>query len=205
MTLIDGFVGCLWPSSVVTCNVGLLSSCRIYERCTLVNLILNTLSKPRALIVSCIACVGLMPTFQWMHSGLADGPLLDTLLTGAEARLRLGDMTPQQVRIHLIGSATIDMLFPIAYGALFSGCLYRYGGSWRMPFATIPLIGATFDIMENSVHILALVNGPDLLDVKPALTGPKFVFALIAVGCVIVVMTSKLCRLWRDRSRDSSL
>ncbi|MCY4304732.1 MAG: hypothetical protein OXC62_08175 [Aestuariivita sp.] len=138
--------------------------------------------------------------FRWVHAGIGDGPLLDTLFNGPDARERIAGMLPSEILVHLIGTSTIDMLYPFAYGIFFSGLLYRLGGggAWRVRLAFLPLIGAGFDLLENLIQISALAGGPDILGFKLALTGPKFVFALLSIIFSFVLVMSAAVRYFQS-------
>lgn len=150
-------------------------------------MMLERLARTRAILLSLAASIALFLAFRWVHAGVGDGPLLDTLLNGSDSRLRLAEMSASQINRHLIGTLTIDMLYPAAYGALLAGLLFRLGGTWRMPLAVLPLIGAILDVMENIVQAMALAGGPDLLNAKIVLTGPKFAFGLLSAGLIAIL------------------
>ncbi|MDE2759697.1 MAG: hypothetical protein OXH90_05280 [Paracoccaceae bacterium] len=162
---------------------------------------IESFSTKKIIILSCVAFLALMYAFQWVHRGVGDGPLLDVLMTGFEARERLAGMTSDQIRIHLIGTATIDMLYPVAYGIFFSGLLYRLSGSWQKTLPILPLIGAGFDLTENLVQIAALMNIADLLGLKPLVTIPKFAFAFLSVALILVFGVIRLYQYVRNRKK----
>jgi len=143
--------------------------------------LLAYLSGTNTLWATGLTFLALFFAFGWVHAGVGDGPLLDTLFSAEDARARIAAMTEAQRNHHLIGTAVIDMLYPLAYGSFFAGLLYRLGGAWRIQLAMIPLIGAAFDIAENLVQISALAGGPDLLGIKLFLTAPKFIAALCSL------------------------
>ena len=155
---------------------------------------LETFAKRNIIILSGTAFLALMYAFQWIHAGVGDGPLLDRLLTVSDARQRLAEMTSDQIRIHLIGTATIDMVYPFAYAIFFSGLLYRLGGTWQKTLVFLPLIGACFDLVENLIQVAVLVNFMDLLSLKPFVTWPKFALAFISIALILLLGFIRLCQ-----------
>ncbi|MCY4007080.1 MAG: hypothetical protein OXE84_09735 [Rhodobacteraceae bacterium] len=157
-------------------------------------MILERMACNRAIFLSFGASVALFLAFRWVHAGVGDGPLLDTLLNGSTTRSRLAEMSAQEINRHLIGTLTIDMLYPAAYGTLLAGLLFRLGGTWQTPLAILPLVGALLDVMENVVQAIALAGGPDLLDAKIILTGPKFAFFVLSAGLIAILALFALVR-----------
>lgn len=158
---------------------------------------LGYFAQTRVIVVSFIVFVLLYLAFAWVHAGVGDGPLLDILFTGEAARARIAEMSPDEIRVHLIGTATLDMLYPFAYGILFAGIIYRFGGVWGQKLALLPLIALALDLSENLVQISALAGGPDLLGIKLVLTGPKFIAALASMLFAIVLLLVALLRFLR--------
>jgi len=146
----------------------------------------------RTILLAFGASVSLFLAFQWVYAGIGNGPILDTLLTGNDARSRLAEMTVSEINRHLIGTLTIDMLFPVAYGIFFAGLLFRLVSSWRISLEILPLIGALFDIMENMVQAIAMVGVVDLLNAKIFLTVPKFVFFILSASLMTILIFSAL-------------
>ncbi len=149
------------------------------------------------IIASFIIFVLLYLAFARMHAGVGGGPLLDTLFTGEAARARIAEISPDEIREHLIGTATLDMLYPFAYGIFFAGIIYGFGGVWGQKLALLPLVALTLDLVENLVQIPVLAGGPDLLGIKLVLTGPKFIAALASMLFAIVLLLVTLLRFFR--------
>lgn len=147
---------------------------------------LEFFSQTQTLLIAFLVCIAILPGFSRLKAKVGDGPLLDVLLTGAKARKRLADMTPEQKKAHLIGSATLDMIFPFAYGILFAGLIYRFGGADGALLALLPLACIVFDLAENLVHISALADRRDLLGLKVMLTGPKIILLLVSIGTSVL-------------------
>jgi hypothetical protein len=112
------------------------------------------------------------------------GTLLDSLITGRAAARRLDAMSLSQKRNHVLITAGLDTLYPLAYGAFLAGVALRFGGG--APLLAIPAGAAMIaDYCENVVQLLALcgVRGP--LPLKTVLTPLKF--ALVAAAALLAV------------------
>lgn len=128
--------------------------------------------------------VGLHIAIHWAKR-FAGGDLLDFRLTGEGATALLAEMaaTPGQTEAHLWITATLDMLYPVAYGALVLGLCLRYAPRRPLVYAAPILLAAGLDLAENAVQLSALLGSSAMLGAKTLLTPGKFVFA--AIGSVI--------------------
>ncbi|MEM7302042.1 MAG: hypothetical protein AAF468_13240 [Pseudomonadota bacterium] len=160
---------------------------------------LDFFAQTRTIVISLLAVAVLSVAFGWVFLGIGNEPMLDAYLFGSEARERLRGLSPAETRIHIIGTATIDMLYPFAYGIFLSGVLYRLAGAWRNWLAVLPLLAIGFDLFENIVQLLALTKSADLLDLKSFLTGPKFTLLVVSVAIILLMLLSQFIRSIRGR------
>ena len=97
-------------------------------------------------------------------------------------------------------TGTLDVAYPLAYGALFLGATLRFFPG-RGPVLTIPiLIGVPADVLEGLVQILALAGWADWLVAKAVLTpvkGGAFVY-----GAGMALLGASLSA-WRGRGKTA--
>lgn len=139
---------------------------------------------------SFVATVVIMISFEWVKAGIGDGLMLDVIMSGADARARVAEMTDAHRLRHMIGTGVIDTLYPIAYGAFFASSAARFASSkrWLLP----ALAAVLFDVLENTVQFMALAGGPDLLDLKIVLTPLKFGAVLVSAALALGLFVSSL-------------
>jgi len=157
------------------------------------------MTQTRTLIVSFIAFAVLYSSLFWLQARVGGGPLLDMLISGTDARERLASMSAPGARLHLIGTATVDMLNIVAYSIFFTGFFYRFGGGLRRWLVALPLVTAAFDFSENLVQISALAERADFLDAKLVLTGGKLVFTYLCLSSAAILAVVLLVRSLRGR------
>lgn len=155
-----------------------------------------------SLIASLLGCIISLVLFELVKTprpiGTAGIVALELSFTAARFAEIFGSWGEQARALFGWGLA-IDLLFPLAYGALLSGLVWRLGRPlpWRRVITSIgwlPLIAAGLDYVENAfLYVLwrawptvspALVLGESLVSaVKWALAAT----AIIAIGVVVVV------------------
>ena len=148
--------------------------------------LLNFLSRTSVLIISfiIIMVVGFSFSFFEPHIG---GPLLDMQMNGADAINRLNEMSPHHRTMHIIITATLDSIYPLANFCFFAGLSTRLAGAWRK-FAIMPAcIYVTADFVENGVQILALRGSENLLSLKDFITPIKF-YAFGSAAIIVILL-----------------
>jgi len=109
---------------------------------------------------------------------------LDGLSDPADARSLISSWTDEQRGLHALITATLDVLYPLVYGAWFAGsalCFYSRAGVW-LAWLFAVLVGV--DLLEGVVQVLALLDIADVLAAKQVLTPAKFL--LFFVGLAVV-------------------
>lgn len=155
------------------------------------------LATGRMRLLSLGATVALTALFPLVagHFGLT---LLDAVADPTEARALIEGLTSEQRQAHAWITGTLDVAYPLAYGALFLGAMLRFFPR-RGPLLAIPvLIGVPADFLEGLVQILALTGQVDWLAAKAVLTpvkGGAFVY-----GAVLALLGVAL-RGWRGRAK----
>ena len=135
----------------------------------------------RALLVALLATLVLTALFPVIagHFGLT---LLDAVADPTEARALIEGLTREQRQAHAWITGTLDVAYPLAYGALFFGATLRFFPRKGALLAIPILIGVPADFLEGLVQILALTGQVDWLAAKAVLTpvkGGAFVYGAV--------------------------
>ena len=146
------------------------------------------LREGRVLLLSLVATVVLTALFP-VVAGQFGLTLLDAIADPTEARALVEGLTGEQQEAHAWITGTLDVAYPLAYGALFLGATLRFFPRRGTLLAIPVLIGVPADLLEGLVQILALTGQADGLAAKAVLTpvkGGAFVYgavmALLGVG-----------------------
>ncbi|PHS41959.1 MAG: hypothetical protein COA91_00865 [Robiginitomaculum sp.] len=116
------------------------------------------------------------------------GPLLDMQMNAKQALVRLGEMSAAQKHIHLVATLTLDTLYPLAYGGLLAGLVWRFGGKFRN-FLVIPAsLAVITDFAENTVQAFALAGSESMLAAKDILTPLKYTSLILAAIITLVLL-----------------
>ena len=147
------------------------------------------LRERRGLLAALVATVVLTALFPVVagHFGLT---LLDAVADPTEARALIEGLTSEQRQAHAWVAGTLDVAYPLAYGALFFGATLRFFPRKGALLAIPILIGVPADFLEGLVQILALTGQVDWLAAKAVLTpvkGGAFVY-----GAVLALLGSVL-------------
>ncbi|WP_152414525.1 hypothetical protein [Blastomonas sp. AAP53] len=143
------------------------------------------LSRTTALAISFAAMVLLGALLR--QTGEAIGGLLDLTLDGASARALMAQFTPWQRDVHAHATLIYDGLYPLAYGAFFTGLALRLAGPSARWVAMVMLAGMMADYAENIVQLLALSGRADWLGTKIVLTPLKFALTGTAVVTTLAI------------------
>ena len=158
---------------------------------------LDTTSRTWALAILFIAMMAIGYSFSFIEAA-SGGPLLDSLLSGAEAKARLMEMTAEQKTAHFWGTVLNDTLYPFAYGGLFAGLVWRFAGTFRKWMVMPALAAGLVDLAENTTQALALAGNDAFIGLKDILTPPKFGLVLLAIVLVLVSVVIALVRRVRS-------
>ena len=155
------------------------------------------LREGRGLLAALVATVVLTALFPVAagHFGLT---LLDAVADPTEARALIEGLTREQRQAHAWITGTLDLAYPLTYGALFLGATLRFFPRKGVLLALPILIGVPADFLEGLVQILALTGQVDWLAAKAVLTpvkGGAFVY-----GAVLALLGVAL-RGWRGRAK----
>ena len=143
--------------------------------------VFRQLREGRGLLAALVATVVLTALFPVAagHFGLT---LLDAVADPTEARALVEGLTKEQRQAHAWITGTLDVAYPLAYGALFFGATLRFFPRKGALLAIPILIGVPADFLEGLVQILALTGQVDWLAAKAVLTpvkGGAFVYGAV--------------------------
>ena len=126
------------------------------------------LREGRGLLAALVATVVLTALFPVAagHFGLT---LLDAVADPTEARALIEGLTREQRQAHAWITGTLDVAYPLTYGALFLGATLRFFPRKGVLLAIPILIGVPADFLEGLVQILALTGQVDWLAAKAVL------------------------------------
>ncbi len=141
---------------------------------------LQRLAERRSLWIAFVSTVLITITFPAAASfwGIT---FIDAISDPAQVRQAITGMTPDQRVVHAWITATLDVAYPLAYGALFVGSAYRFYTRFGRYIAMTLLMVVPADLLEGVVQILALTDSMDLVDTKAVLTPLKTVLFLLGL------------------------
>lgn len=125
---------------------------------------------------------------------LAGGELLDLQMSGEAASAILSGLSDGQRSAHIAITAIVDTVYPLAYGAVLAGLIWRFGGGLRRLFVVPALTGVLADFAENGVQIAALLGAEGVLVGKDILTPLKFGAIALAALIALVLLLAALLR-----------
>ncbi len=115
-----------------------------------------------------------------------DFVLIDEMSDPAVIRAHLAEMTATQKSVHMWTTATLDVLYPLAYGSLFAGMALRFFGQWGWWIALPSFLVIPVDLTEGAVQVMALAGNLDVLWMKAYVTPLKLVLFLFGVAATLV-------------------
>lgn len=163
---------------------------------------LNFLSRTWVLVGLFVAMMAIGYSFSFVQAA-SGGPLLDMMGSGAEAKTRLAEMSADQMTAHFWGTVLNDTAYPLAYGGLFAGLIWRFGGAWRKWFVIPALAVILVDLAENTTQAMALSGNESLIGLKDVLTPAKFGLFFLAALLVLVSVGLAIARRFRGTPAQS--
>lgn len=113
---------------------------------------------------------------------IGDFVLLDRIADPVGVRTTLDRYTPGQTSLHIWTTATLDVLYPLCYGALFALMPLQFFPRGQFVLAAPALLGIPVDLAEGAVQLAALTGHDQLIFLKAYLTPLKAgLFALAAL------------------------
>lgn len=122
--------------------------------------------------------------------------IIDEMYDPEKIRGHIAAFTPTQTKAHIWTTATLDVAYPLTYGAFFIGMAHRFWGHISWWFILPALLVIPVDLTEGVVQVLALLGNDGVIDAKAILTPAKFILfitaALIALAGLIKMGVMKL-------------
>lgn len=114
--------------------------------------------------------------------------IIDELYDAQQITNHIADMSPHQRKIHLVMTATLDVIYPFTYASFFVGVtLKAFPGLWLL--AAPSLLCVLFDLVEGYSQVMLLSGHDEYMATKTMTTPVKlFLFAtstMIAIGSVV--------------------
>jgi len=131
-----------------------------------------------ALFVSFILITAAFP----VSSSVWDINFIDPISSPELVREAIASMSSSQRHIHAWLTATLDVAYPLVYGALFFGSAYAFFPKYGRYLAIPACLVIPIDLLEGVVQVLALTEVKDALDFKALLTPAKSVLFLLGLA-----------------------
>ena len=118
-----------------------------------------------------------------------DFGIIDEMSDPEKIQRHIDNMSQSQRMTHAWMTGTLDVAYPLTYGALFAGLSLRaFRPSFAIPaFAVIPT-----DLSEGVVQILLLTGNDQLLWLKAYITPLKFALIIIALLIAIPAIAMEI-------------
>ncbi|EKU96216.1 hypothetical protein Lepto7375DRAFT_0195 [Leptolyngbya sp. PCC 7375] len=118
-------------------------------------------------------------------AGHWDFIFIDAVASPANVRALLEQMSVTQKTIHAWSTATLDVVYPFAYGSLFAGVALRFFSKYGVYLALPALLAIPVDLIEGVIQVLALTETADVLELKAYITPLKF--GLFIIGFIVAL------------------
>ena len=126
---------------------------------------------------------------------------IDAVASPADVEALIAQMDDDQKTAHAWVTATLDVLYPLVYGALFAGTAWRFFPAW--PWLAAPgLLAVPVDLVEGVVQVLALTDTADLIVLKAWVTPLKTALFLIALAIAAAGWATWLISRFRNNARE---
>jgi len=123
--------------------------------------------------------------------------IIDPMSDPELIRLHIEGMTAAQRMAHIWMTVTVDVVFPITYGAIFAGIALRSFPVWlALPGLTVIPV----DLFEGVVQVLALMGEESVLWLKAYLTPMKIILFRIAFFIAAISVGLEIIRYRKSKS-----
>ena len=117
--------------------------------------------------------------------------IIDEMANPQMIRVHIEAMSHEQRRAHAWLTATVDVVYPFAYSALFAGLALRFLGRAGKVLAWMAAIAVPADLIEGFAQVVALNGGFFILPLKAIVTPIKlFCWAVPGLGAVIAAVVA---------------
>lgn len=125
---------------------------------------------------------------------LWDFQVIDEVFERQQIIDRIAALSPQQIRVHLWVTTTLDAAFPFVYGLFHAGMALRFLGRWGTVVAVLSLACIPVDLIEGFSQVMLLTGHEGFLTIKTVMTPIKlllFVPGFLATVVAIVIAASR--------------
>ena len=115
-----------------------------------------------------------------------DFQIIDELFLRQEILNAVASLDRAQRHVHILVTATLDVIYPFTYGIFQSGMAYRYLGRWGELLAPLSLMCIPVDLLEGFSQVMILTGQNEFVDLKVVVT-PIKLFLYIPGLCAALV------------------
>lgn len=134
-------------------------------------------------ILAIVALIGMNAIAQ-----IYDFKLIDEISDPQHVAPQVALMSSLQIKAHIWVTAILDVLFPLAYAALFAGLALRFLGSVGKILFIPAILAAVTDLSEGVLQIM-IFHGSEWAVLQKALVTPlKFGLFVIAVAIALIAL-----------------
>lgn len=112
--------------------------------------------------------------------------IIDEMYIAEDIRAHIDAMTPRQRIIHAWMTGTLDVAYPLAYGAFFIGIAIKYFRRFGLWLALPSILVIPTDLIEGFAQIMLLTGQESFMGLKVMATPAKLIFFLL--GLCITIM-----------------
>lgn len=117
-----------------------------------------------------------------------DFQVIDEMFSKEAILAHIDAMSAQQRRVHAIATATLDVVYPFAYGTFQAGMAYRYLANWGRWVAPLSLFCIPVDLIEGFAQVMLLTGSEQYVDLKVVVTPIKLALYLPGLGFTIAAI-----------------
>ncbi|MEP6342880.1 MAG: hypothetical protein ABJ275_06145 [Maricaulaceae bacterium] len=123
-----------------------------------------------------------------------DFQIIDEMSDPTLIKAHIEAMSEGQRAVHAVMTGTLDVAYPLTYGALFAGVALKV---FRPTFTVPSLLVVPVDLTEGVVQVMALNGDMSGLWLKSYVTPLKLI---LFVGAIVIAILA-LIKLWKARLR----
>lgn len=117
-----------------------------------------------------------------------DFHLIDEMREPDKIRAHIAAFSEQQKQVHIWVTAKLDVTYPLVYGGLFVGLVWRFLGPPGRLLALPGLAVIPIDLTEGVIQIMALSGNDAVVDHKAWVTPIKLgLFVLAAIFAIVAI------------------
>lgn len=150
-------------------------------------IVLDRLTRPALLWILFILSLALTASFVFVGDRFGFR-FIDSMSAPGEVLAYVGALTPQQKLVHAISTATLDVVYPFAYGGLLAGLTLRYWHTFGRLLILPAILVIPADLIEGVVQIFILNGEIGLVGMKSWLTPLKYGLFFLALAIALVGM-----------------